>query len=89
MGNQEVEVSYQPSWDNRRVFTIDQEARLETYLIEASKHHAGLTKNMVRQYAYEYAKKLGRVYPSNWEDNQSTGSKLNFSSGLHNNKNSF
>lgn len=72
-GNVEVEITYQPRWNNRRVFTIDEEAKLEDYLIEASQHHAGLTKKLVREFAYEYAKKLGRTYPSTWDQNQSAG----------------
>lgn len=69
----EASVTYQPRWDNRRVFSTEHEVMLESYLVEGAKHHAGLTKVMMRQFAYEYAKKLNLKYPSLWDKNEKAG----------------
>ena len=59
--------------DRRQVFTTDQEHKLSAYLVEAAMHHAGLTKVMVRQLAYEYAQKLEIDYPTTWTTNEKAG----------------
>ena len=72
-GEAATNISYQPNWNNRQVFTGEQESLLKEYLIEAAKHHAGLTKKMVRELSYEYAKTIGRKYPLTWDTNSTAG----------------
>ncbi|XP_067939990.1 uncharacterized protein [Watersipora subatra] len=69
----DASVTYQPRWDNRRVFSTEHEVMLESYLVEGAKHHACLTKVMMRQFAYEYAKKLNLKYPILWDKNEKAG----------------
>lgn len=66
-------VSYRKSKATRKVFTDEQESLLKDYLLVASKHHHGLTQQMARELAWEYAKENKRQYPSSWDENKAAG----------------
>lgn len=62
-----IKITFQPNHGHQLVFTTEEELLLAQYIIDASKFHCGLTKNMVREFAFDYVKKLDRNYPSNWD----------------------
>lgn len=66
--------TFQPNFDNRRVFTKEQEAMLCDYIITASKHQHGLTTVMARQFAFEYAKRVNANFPKSWTTSAMAGS---------------
>ena len=65
--------TFQPRHGYNTVFTGGEEAQLEQYIIQASKIHAGLTKKMVREFAFEYAVELKKKCPPSWHKNKITG----------------
>lgn len=55
----------------RQVFSPREEAELD--MKKSSKMFYGLTYRAVRSLAYEYAGKLGKVYPKTWDENELAG----------------
>lgn len=60
-------------FNNRNVFTAEQENLLVNYLQKAAAMYFGLCTKEVRKLAYEYAKKLGNKIPNSWSDNEQAG----------------
>ena len=67
------EFSYTPAYDNRRVFTIEQELQLEEYILQAARMHYGLSKKRAREPVWLMAKRNGLAYPSSWDTEKSAG----------------
>lgn len=72
-GEVAANVTYQPRFNHAKVFDEPQETSLTEYLLTASKMHAGLTKRMLREFAYEYAKLNRITYPTTWDTNKIAG----------------
>jgi len=66
-------ISYQPRYNHAKVFNDDQERALSEYLLVASKMHAGLTRKMLMELAFEYAKMNQFIYPTSWDTNSQAG----------------
>lgn len=58
---------------SKQVFTVDQEQKLNEYVVTCSKMHYGLTLYQLRSLAYEYAKQLKCKYPSKWDETKVAG----------------
>lgn len=58
------------------MFSVEEENKLENYLIKSSKLQYGLTYKQVRDLAYSYCVKLERKLAKNWETNQTA--EINF-----------
>lgn len=58
-----------------RVFTLEEEKCLVEYLTKASNMHYGLTRHEMMVLAYEFAKSIGKKYPSSWDTNKQAGLK--------------
>ncbi|XP_068142279.1 zinc finger protein 577-like [Drosophila tropicalis] len=54
----------------KTILSAEQEKVLMTYLIKAGEIYYGLSRNELRTMSYEFAKKLGVVYPAAWDVNQ-------------------
>ncbi|KAJ8929352.1 hypothetical protein NQ314_017971 [Rhamnusium bicolor] len=70
------DVENQPTsskYTSRQVFSATEEAELEKYLKESSKICYGLTYESLRKLAYEYAVKLEKRIPSNWNQDKKAG----------------
>lgn len=66
-------VTFQPNHGHQVVFTPKEETMLKNYILDASKFHCGLTKKMVQEFAFDYAKKIDRKFPPTWEENRMAG----------------
>jgi len=56
-----------------KVFTANEEGQLAVYLKHCSKVHYGMTLMQTRKFAYDYAKRLDKKVPHNWEEAQMAG----------------
>ena len=65
--------SFQKSKAHQQVFSPDQEQLLVSYLLDASRHHHGLTKRHVRQLAFQYATANHCSHPTSWAENNMAG----------------
>lgn len=72
-GESAAMVSYQPRFNHAKVFDDQQESALTTYLLTASKMHSGLTRKMLMEFAYDYARLNNLTYPMNWDTNKKAG----------------
>lgn len=73
MGNladEDVNVGYS---SHRKVFSIDQENKLESYIKKAADIYFGLTPKRIRKLAFSYAKSLNLKIPASWEKNKMAG----------------
>lgn len=70
---QDINISFKPNYDNRKIFTSEEEAMLSDYLQQAAKLHHGLPPAEARKLAYEYAKQLNKA-PLSWQEKQCAGS---------------
>lgn len=68
-----IDIRYTPNYSNGRVFTPAEETSLCDYLITCSKFHHGLTTTSTKILAYEYARRLQKKIPKNWDENCSAG----------------
>lgn len=66
-------VIHQPKFNHAKVFDDEQERSLSEYLLTASKMHAGMTRKMLMEFAYEYAKINRPTYPTTWDTNKQAG----------------
>lgn len=57
----------------RQVFTNEQEELLVSYIIKCSRMNYGLTYKILQNLAYEYALRLKRKFPENWNENKTAG----------------
>ena len=64
---------FSPHYNNKLVFTTDEESELADYLLLASKHNHGLTTRGTRRLAYEYATQNKKEMPATWTSNQIAG----------------
>ncbi|XP_041358910.1 uncharacterized protein LOC121375496 [Gigantopelta aegis] len=60
-------------FNNRAVFTPQQETFPVNYLQKAASLYYGLSTNEARTLAFEYAQKLGQKMPTQWYENQRAG----------------
>lgn len=72
-GSESEEESGVSKYATRQVFSRNEEIELEIYLKKCSKICYGLTYTLCRELAFEYAVKLGKKYPKNWEINKKAG----------------
>lgn len=66
-------ITFQPNYSHQIIFTKDEERMLEEYILNASKRHYGMTKLMVRQFAYEYTDHLCKTFPAAWTQAKMAG----------------
>lgn len=60
-------------YGHQQVFSVEEEAMLEEYLVQSSKLQYGLTYKQVRDLAYDYAIKLQCKFPNRWETEKTAG----------------
>ena len=65
------DVVFEPRYNCRKVFSDAEETMLKDYFIKASKIHYGLSAKSARELAYQFAIKVNKSFPSNWENNKS------------------
>lgn len=61
-----AEVRELSKYSTRQVFSVDQEAQLEGYLIKCSKMQYGLTSKQLREFAFKHALGLKLSFPPSW-----------------------
>ena len=64
---------FEPRYICRKVFSDAEETMLKDYFIKASKIHHGFSAKSVWELAYQFAIKVNKSFPSNWEKNKSAG----------------
>uniref|UniRef100_A0A8D8W7V0 HTH psq-type domain-containing protein n=1 Tax=Cacopsylla melanoneura TaxID=428564 RepID=A0A8D8W7V0_9HEMI len=67
----------------QRVFSIEQERMLESYLIDSANVNYGLTYEQMREFAYDYALKLDLNIPATWEEHKKAGVDRRMAEGIH------
>lgn len=65
--------NFNSKYVSQQVFTKEEEATLENYLIRSSKLQYGLSYYQVRQFAYEYAVRLEKRMPTSWQETKIAG----------------
>ncbi|XP_065653122.1 uncharacterized protein LOC136080428 [Hydra vulgaris] len=65
--------AFKPNYNNRQVFTAEDEKSLSSYLLIASKMNYGLSTRSTRLLAYEFALKNNKICPSSWIKNKIAG----------------
>ncbi|XP_065642713.1 uncharacterized protein LOC136074335 [Hydra vulgaris] len=65
--------AFKPNYNNRQVFTAEDEKSLSSYLLIASKMNYGLSTRSTRFLAYEFALKNNKICPSSWIKNKIAG----------------
>ena len=66
-------VVFEPRYNCRKVFSDAEETMLKDYFIKVSKIIHGLSAKSARKLAYQFAIKVSKFFPSNWEKNKSAG----------------
>lgn len=69
----DVNVTLEPNFRQRQIFTKQQEAELAIYLKDCSKRFYGLTTVEARQFAYDLAKANNIKMPDQWSANETAG----------------
>lgn len=64
------DTKFKANHNSSQIFTNEEEAALEKYLITASKLNYGLTPKDLRRFGYEYALASGTRVPANWQKNR-------------------
>lgn len=64
---------FSSKFTSNQVFTTEEEALLNKYVLKCSKMHYGLTIIQVRKLAYEYARVNQLRYPPSWNQNKMAG----------------
>jgi hypothetical protein len=59
--------------EHSRVFTDEQELKLQEYILEAAEKYSGLTKQELRKFAYDLAIHYGIKCPPNWVKSECAG----------------
>ena len=62
---------FEPRYNCRKLFSDAEDTMLKDYFIKASKIHHGLSAKSARELAYQFAIKVNKSLPSNWEKNKS------------------
>ncbi|XP_065658158.1 uncharacterized protein LOC136082668 [Hydra vulgaris] len=65
--------AFKPNYNNRQVFTAEDEKSLSSYLLIAPKMNYGLSTRSTRLLAYEFALKNNKICPSSWIKNKIAG----------------
>ena len=65
--------AFKPNYNNRQVFTAEDEKSLSSYLLIASKMNYGLSTRSTRLLAYEFDLKNNKICPSSWIKNKIAG----------------
>ncbi|XP_065660242.1 uncharacterized protein LOC136084063 [Hydra vulgaris] len=65
--------SFKPNYNNKQVFTAEDEKSLSSYLLLASKMNYGLSTKSTRLLAYEFAVKNNKICLSSWIKNKIAG----------------
>ena len=65
--------TFQPNYNNQKVFTNDQEKMLCEYFLTTAKLQHGFTTIMARQFAFENAVKVNAKFPESWRKNKQAG----------------
>lgn len=71
--NRDVKKDYTFKYHTQQVFSKEQEMELEKYLLKSSRINYGLTYEITRKLAYEYAKLLKTKMPDSWERDKKAG----------------
>ena len=66
-----TDVVFEPRYNCRKAFSDAEETMLKDYFIKASKIHHGVSAESARKLAYQFAIKVNKSFPSNWEKNKS------------------
>lgn len=66
-------VSFNPNFKSRQVFTDEMEKALEKYLLRCQKMFYGVTPKKARQLAYQYAEHNSLKYPESWKEKHQAG----------------
>lgn len=64
---------YKPNFDNKRVFTDEEELSLVNYVEKVAKMNYGLTKKKIRKLAYKFAVANQKKYPETWNEEEIAG----------------
>ncbi|CAG9577529.1 unnamed protein product [Danaus chrysippus] len=62
--------TFHSKFTSPQVFSLEEENRLNDYIINCCKMHYGLTTVQIRKLAYEYAKASNLKNPTKWDENQ-------------------
>ncbi|XP_065642819.1 uncharacterized protein LOC136074429 [Hydra vulgaris] len=65
--------AFKPNYNNRQVFTAEDEKSLSSYLLIASKMNYGLSTRSTQLLACEFALKNNKICPSSWIKNKIAG----------------
>ena len=68
-----TDVVFEPRYNCRKVFSDAEKIMLKDYFIKAAKIHHGLSAKSARELAYQFAIKVNKFFPLNWEKNKSAG----------------
>ena len=68
-----IDVVFEPRYNCWKLFSDAEETMLKNYFIKASKIHHGLSAKSAWELAYQFAIKVNKFFPSNWEKNKSAG----------------
>ena len=68
-----TDVVFEPRYNCRKVFLNAEETILKDYFIKPSKIHHGLSAKSAQELAYQFAIKINKFFPSNWEKKKSAG----------------
>lgn len=66
-------IRFTPNYTHKQVFSEEEEAMLEDYIIEAARIHHGLSLKMTRRLAYEFALFNQKNFPDSWANNSTAG----------------
>ena len=68
-----TDVVFELRYNCWKVFSDAEKTMLKDYFIKASKIHHGLSAKSARELAYQFATKVNKFFPLNWEKNKSAG----------------
>lgn len=64
---------YKPKYESHLIFNEQEERELTEYIKHSARLHYGLTTKGIRELAYKYAKLNGKIYPKEWDKEQTAG----------------
>lgn len=73
VNTEEQKPVYSSKYTFRQIFSQEEEEMLQNYILICSKMNYGMTYQQIKKLAYDYAKKLERAVPVNWEEHKSAG----------------
>lgn len=71
----EVRIGRVRKYGSKKVFTLEEEQKLVSYIDTVAKIQYGCTKKDVRELVYKFAKANHKTYPSTWDINQIAGAE--------------